>query len=115
MLAVASTYYSGNATIDQHNRICQQQLKLEKMLQVQTWDHCVNLSILGISNVDTYNFGKAMGWWSYDPNTFYKRLSEQMIDNYLAGVTTRGQCKVVLPEEQKPPAVEPRALQIPTN
>ena len=70
MPAAASIYYSGNATIDQHNCICQQQLKFEKKLQVRIWDCRVNLSILGFNNVDTYNFGKAMGWWSYDPNTF---------------------------------------------
>ena len=83
-------YYEGNLKINEHNRICQQQLMLEKKLQVRTWDHRVNHTILGINDVDTYLFGKLMGWWPDDsPAKFYKDLAHEMIDNNICGMTTR--------------------------
>ena len=80
--AVTQLYYEGNAKIDEHNRTRQQVFKLEKKIHVKDWENRVNHTIMGINDVDTYRFGKAMGWWDdLTKHEFYNELIEEMIDN----------------------------------
>ena len=60
---------------------------MEKKSEVKEWHLRVNHTILGINDVDTYRFGKAMGWWKtpsgkeQTPLQFLNDLIEEMIDN----------------------------------
>ena len=91
-------YYKGNAQIDEHNRTRQQVIQLETKLKVKEWHLRVNHTILGINDVDTYRFGKAMGWWKtktgavQTPLQFYNELIEEMIDNNMVQSQTPRTC-----------------------
>jgi hypothetical protein len=50
----AETYYTACSKIDQHNGHCQNTLMLERKLVTTDWSRCVNLSILAICIVDTW-------------------------------------------------------------
>ena len=56
-------YYATRSAIDQHNLIRYDDIKLEKKLGTHNLDH-VNLSVFGVSVVDTYNF--ATQYLSYE-------------------------------------------------
>ena len=91
-------YYRGNGQIDEHNRTRQQVIQLEKKLKVKEWHLRVNHTILGINDVDTYRFGKAMGWWKtpsgkeQTPLEFLNDLIEEMIDNTMIKSQTARSC-----------------------
>ena len=75
-------YFVGNGMIDEHNRIRQASFQLERKLKVNDWDLRVNHGILGMVDVDTIRFGRAMGWWpDITPHEFYLDLAHEMIDN----------------------------------
>ena len=67
---------------DQHNRKRQDDLDLEKTLVTASWDTRVNLSLFGISVVDTYNvYKECSGESDEDQDMFYTLLAEELIDN----------------------------------
>ena len=75
-------YFVGNGMIDEHNRLRQSSFQLERKLKVRDWDLRVNHGILGMVDVDTIRFGRAMGWWpDITPHEFYLDLAHEMIDN----------------------------------
>ena len=49
-------YYKGAGTIDQHNRILANELRLDHNLTTKHWDKRFNLSVFGIICVDAYLF-----------------------------------------------------------
>ena len=75
-------YFSANAKIDQHNRIRQDDLKLERKIRTVDWSQRVNLSILGVIIVDSY-----LVWRDATDNGFvskddyFMELATQLIDN----------------------------------
>tara|TARA_B110001450_G_C17403896_1_gene392890 strand:+ start:316 stop:582 length:267 start_codon:yes stop_codon:yes gene_type:complete len=52
----------------------------------------VNHGIIGMNDVDTFRFGKAMVWWpNLTPTEFYLDLMHKIIDNNISIVKTRCQ------------------------
>jgi hypothetical protein len=51
-----STYYKGAGTIDRHNMICANELRMDRNLATRHWDKRFNLGVLGIICVDAYLF-----------------------------------------------------------
>ena len=49
-------YYEGAGTIDRHNRIRANELRLDRNLATKHWDKRFNLGVLGIICVDSYLF-----------------------------------------------------------
>jgi len=43
-----ATYYKGAGTIDRHNRICANELRMDRNLATRHWDKRFNLGVLGI-------------------------------------------------------------------
>lgn len=81
--AVAEVYYSGCASIDRHNRCHQDDLKLERMHVTQDWAMRVNLSLLGICEVDAWllYLGAKGAAAILTQAQFYEDLAEALIDN----------------------------------
>jgi hypothetical protein len=86
----AEIFYSANAKIDQHNRCRQDGLKLETKWETKRWDMRVNMSILGMIIVDSWQlYKKAWLETSFcrgsDRNEtqhqYYSWLAEELIDN----------------------------------
>jgi hypothetical protein len=50
------TYYKGAGTIDRHNRILADELRMDRNLATRHWDKRFNLGVLGIICVDAYLF-----------------------------------------------------------
>jgi len=51
-----ATYYKGAGTIDRHNRIRADELRMDRNLATRHWDKKFNLGVLGIICVDAYLF-----------------------------------------------------------
>ena len=51
-----ATYYKGAGTIDRHNRIRADELRMDRNLATRYWDKRFNLGVLGIICVDAYLF-----------------------------------------------------------
>jgi len=49
-----ATYYKGAGTIDWHNRIRTDELRMDRNLATRHWDKRFNLGVLGIICVDAY-------------------------------------------------------------
>ncbi len=52
----AATYYKGAGTIDRHNRLRADELRLDRNIGTKHWDKRFNLGVLGIICVDAYFF-----------------------------------------------------------
>jgi hypothetical protein len=52
------TYYKSTSTIDLHNRIRADDLRMERNLATKYWDKRINLGIFGIVCIDTYLFSQ---------------------------------------------------------
>jgi hypothetical protein len=50
------TYYKGAGTIDRHNRILADELRMDRNLATRHWDKRFNLGVLGIICFDAYLF-----------------------------------------------------------
>jgi len=77
-------HYSGCQAIDRHNRARQAGLKIEKKIQVQTFDKRVNTSLFGMVVVDAMRLFHGIRKGSTalcSERKFFERLSEQLIDN----------------------------------
>ena len=74
-------YYDICSSINWHNRRGYDDLKLEKKLGTHYWDHNVNMSIFGVSVVDTYNIATKSLIYEDTSNTFFCYFSEVMTDN----------------------------------
>jgi len=75
-------YYSANAKVDQHNRIRQDDLKLERKVQTLDWSKRVNLSVLGIICVDTLHmWSSATDNQQKTKDDFFIQLATELIDN----------------------------------
>ena len=80
--AVAA-YYSAAAKIDEHNRCRQDDLNIEKKLEVKDWSMRVNSTLLAICASDSwllYKGGRGART-RMSPDQFYTVLAEQLIDN----------------------------------
>ena len=78
-------YYSGCGRIDQHNRLRQASLQLEKKIKTLLWDRRVNMSIFLMCVVDSYLLmtgcrGTTNNGFSTSKE-FFMMLSEQLIEN----------------------------------
>ncbi|KAL3778102.1 hypothetical protein ACHAW5_004096 [Stephanodiscus triporus] len=75
---------SGAGTIDRHNRIRADELRLDRNLGTKHWDKRFNLGVLGIICVDTYLFFQQVV--SANNRTmscleFFGRLADELVDN----------------------------------
>jgi hypothetical protein len=96
---IAECFFSASASIDQHNRARQNDLKLEKKLQTHDWSKRVALSILGMIIVDTWNVysqatcraTRTLELEEEAKNVFFIALAEEMIENTIdnEGVAVR--------------------------
>jgi hypothetical protein len=80
---IAEMYYSTYGAIDRHNRLCQDDLRIEKKIKTKDWSRRVNLSIFSMIVVDTWLVFNAMRNTPTDElnqKEFYSVLSEELID-----------------------------------
>lgn len=78
----AEVYYSCCAAIDQHNRVRQSSLDIEKKYRVIDWDKRVNFTILSMILVDAWLAYKACRQQQSDnPAEFFVELAEDLIFN----------------------------------
>jgi hypothetical protein len=81
---VTATYYKGAGTIDRHNRIHANELRMDRNLATRHWDKRFNLGVLGIICVDAYPFfqqvvhadNKMISCLEY-----FCKLADKLIDN----------------------------------
>jgi hypothetical protein len=81
---IAELYYSTCAAIDKHNRLRQDDLRIEKKIETKDWSTRVNLSIFSMIIVDTwlvFSAFKNAPTVEYNQKEFYSVLSEELIDN----------------------------------
>lgn len=77
-----SIYYGACGKIDQHNRLRQQSLELERKVKTHMWDRRVNLSIFAMVVCDAYLLAAGcQGVKVGEPRFFFELLAEQLIDN----------------------------------
>ena len=74
-------YYSACGKIDQHNRHRQDSLNLEKKIQVRDWAKRVNISLFGMTIVDTWLVFHGCTEAPETQKEFYTLLAEELIDN----------------------------------
>jgi Transposase IS4 len=77
-------YYAACGRIDQHNRLRQASLKLETKLKTTMWNRRVNMSLFGMTVVDSYDLAKGCQprKWDARPSTdFFEALAQDLIDN----------------------------------
>jgi hypothetical protein len=77
-------YYNGAGTIDRHNRIRADELRMDRNLATKDWAKRFNLGVLGIVCVDAYIFYKQVV--RADKRTtsclkFFGRLADKLVDN----------------------------------
>ena len=77
-------YYTTCGAIDRYNRLCQDDLCIEKKIETKDWSWRVNLSIFSMIVVDTWLVFNAMRntpTVELNQKEFYSVLSEDLIDN----------------------------------
>ena len=77
----AEIYYKTCAAVDQHNRHRQATLKLETKLKTTDWSKRVNMTLLGITIVDTWLAWSQATGSKCTQSEFYNDLAEELIDN----------------------------------
>lgn len=77
----AEMYYKTCAAVDQHNRHRQATLKLETKLKTTDWSKRVNMTLLGITIVDTWLAWSQATGSKCTQSEFYNDLAEELIDN----------------------------------
>ena len=84
-------YYSACPAIDRHNRCRQDDLAMERKIQVKDWDKRVNLTLLSVCIVDSWLVYKGgRGAKGFMPqHVFYEKLAEGLIDNKFGSSTFR--------------------------
>jgi len=83
----AELHFSACGMIDRHNRIRQDDLKLERKVGTQTWDKRVGLSIFGVIMADAHLlYSKCTGDAVETKDEFFTFLAEEMIDNDYDGL-----------------------------
>ena len=90
---IVKCYYETCSQIDRHNKIRQDELELERKIGAHDWSKRVNTTIFAMIIVDTMNFHQACvhpNEIDGCPDDFISYLSEEMIDNTLDEVGTRG-------------------------
>ena len=88
---ICEHYYNACATIDKHNRCRQDDLNIEKKLETNDWAKRFNFSIVGMIVVDSWLAYKQLKEVENESQKeFYEKLAEEMIDNTLDEVATRG-------------------------
>jgi Transposase IS4 len=81
---IAEIYYSTCGAIDRHNRLRQDDLRIEKKVETKDWSRRVNLSIFSIIVVDTwlvFNGLRNTPKLELNQKDFYSALCEELIDN----------------------------------
>jgi hypothetical protein len=82
---IAEIYYTTCAAIDKHNRLRQDDLRMEKKIETKDWSTRVNLSIFSMIVVDTWLVFSAMRntprGVQMNQKEFYSVLAEELIDN----------------------------------
>ena len=81
---IAEMYYTTCGAIDRHNRLRQDDLRIEKKIETKDWSRRVNLSIFSMIVVDTWLVFNAMRntpTVQLNQKEFYSVLSEELIDN----------------------------------
>ena len=76
-------YFEVAGVIDQHNRVRQDSLNLEKSIEVKEWSFRLNSTLLGMVRTDAwhlYKFGRR-GRRMMSPHTFSCQLATALIDN----------------------------------
>jgi hypothetical protein len=82
-MAIAK-YYKGAGTIDRHNRLRADELRLDRNLGTKHWDKRFNLGVLGIICVDAYLFFQQVVSANNRTTScleFFGRLADELIDN----------------------------------
>jgi hypothetical protein len=75
--------YTTCGVIDRINRLCQDDLRIDKKIETKDWSRRVNLSIFSMIVVDTWSVFNAMRntpTVERNQNEFYSVLSEELID-----------------------------------
>eukprot|EP00977_Amphora_coffeiformis_P022944 scaffold11978_cov153-Amphora_coffeaeformis.AAC.1 len=85
-------YYDNCGRIDQHNRIRQADLKVERKYGTNDWSLRVNLSLFSICVVDSYLLWTGTTGVKESPHDFFSALAEELIDY---GRVTRAQLKAI--------------------
>lgn len=101
---VVEEYYNTCAAIDQHNRCRQDDLQLDRKIEVKTWDRRVNLGILGFCVADSwklYRSGKGISI-ELSQKEFYEQLADALFDHEF-GSTSRHRETVDLKMERDSP------------
>jgi len=97
-----TTYYKGAGTIDQHNRIRANELRMDRNLTTKHWDKRFNLGVLGIICANAYLFFQQVVYVDNKMTScleFFCKLAEVLIDN------SKGICMMRAAEEQEAGAV----------
>ena len=90
--ACSKLYYDNCGRIDQHNRVRQDGLKMERKFGTHDWSKRINLTLLSVCFVETFKVYKGCTESEEDFNEFVHKLADEMIDY---GYTTRFQRSVV--------------------
>eukprot|EP00977_Amphora_coffeiformis_P024489 scaffold16003_cov149-Amphora_coffeaeformis.AAC.5 len=85
-------YYDNCGRIDQHNRIRQADLKVERKYGTNDWSLRVNLSLFSICVVDSYLLWNGTTGVKESLHDFFSALAEELIDY---GHVTRAQLKAI--------------------
>ncbi len=78
---IAEMYYTTCGAIDRHNRLRQDDLRIEKKIETKDWSWRVNLSIFSMIVVLVFNAMRNTPTVELDQKEFYSVLSEELIDN----------------------------------
>ena len=76
-------YYAACGRIDQHNRLRQASLMLEKKIKTTLWHQRVSMTFFGMCVVDAYRLaiGCQSNKWTKTAAHFFEALAEDLIDN----------------------------------
>ena len=91
---VCQEYFKTCAAIDEHNRCRQDELKLEKKIEVKDWSWRVNTTLLSIAIVNAWKLYKGArgARESMKPNDFYCALADGLIENNMDSIALRQRC-----------------------
>jgi hypothetical protein len=79
----AELFYVVAVIVNRHNHSCQDNLQLERKLEMHDWSLRVNFLILGMHIIDTWLAWKGLGLCKEGEveNVFYEYLAKDLIDN----------------------------------
>jgi hypothetical protein len=103
----SSLYYDNCSMIDRHNRIRQDELRIERKLGTKHWHVRVNMTLFSMCVVDAYLLHRSCTGCKDTPSAFFWKLAEELIDQRPSRHAAAAAAADAMPAGSKRPLDDP--------